>query len=42
MMSPVIVRLPMRHTFGIGDSRNLSLVKDMEGKSGSVALRNKV
>ena len=33
MMAPAIVKLPMRHVFGVGDGRTLSVVKDMERKS---------
>jgi len=30
MMTPAIVKLPMRHSFGVGDGRTLSVVNDME------------
>ena len=33
MMTPAVVKLPMRHAFGIGDGRTLSVVNDMERKS---------
>ena len=33
MTTPAIVKLPMRHAFGVGDGRTLSVVNDMERKS---------
>ena len=33
MMTPAIVKLPMRHAFGVGDGRTLSVVNDMARKS---------
>jgi len=33
MMTPDVVKRPMRQAFGIGDGRTLSVVKDMERKS---------
>ena len=33
MMTPATVRLPIRHAFGVGDGRTLSVVNDMARKS---------
>ena len=33
MTIPAIVKLPMRHAFGIGDGRTLSVVNDIARKS---------
>ena len=33
IVTPAIVNLPMRHAFGIGDGRTLSVVNDIERKS---------
>ena len=39
MMTPAMVRLPIRQAFGAGDGRTLSVVSDMPRKSPVIMIR---